>query len=116
MEKLLFLIILLFCAFPDINAEEKEVILESKKNENVGTGNLPSRTPVRAPRVYINDYLLTFESVCVDCIIDFVQNDEVVFSTVVDENGEIMIPSYLIGVYDIQFQLGSIIFVGEIVL
>ncbi len=75
-------------------------------------GNDP-KSPVLLPTVYYEDYVLTFDSSCIGCTIELVQNDVVVFTGVVDPNGEVEIPDTLVGLVELRIYRDGIMFVGE---
>lgn len=89
----------------------------SSINKNTEHHNL-SRTPIRIPDVFIEDYTLTFDSSCIGCNVTLLQDDIVIFTAIVEENddmeGEVVLPEFLEGQYEIRLEIGSIIFVGEI--
>ena len=65
------------------------------------------------PVVYYADYALTFDSSCIGCTIELVQNDVVVFTDVVDSNGEVEIPDTLVGLVELRIYRDGIMYVGE---
>ena len=77
-----------------------------------------NRSPIRIPDAYIDGHTLTFDASCVGCTLTLVQDNIIVYSATVEENengeGEVVLPDYLTGKYELQLQLGSITFVGEI--
>lgn len=95
-------------------AEEKDVIIYPVKEQYNNEGNRPARNPIYVPNVTIDGTTLHFEHSCIGCSIHLLQDDVIVYSDVVDENGEVQLPSNLSGVYQLQLQFGSITFVGEI--
>lgn len=114
MKRKLSIFLFTMIAFCCINAEQKDVIINpTNTSQNGDSGNHP-RSPIRIPNVTIDGYVLTFDSFCVNCSIQLLQDDIVIWSGAVDENGEVVLPDYLIGTYTLQFQLGSITFFGEI--
>lgn len=114
MKKILFLSLLAFATFVSATAENKEVIINPIAHTGNEHGNDRPRSPIQAPYVSIEDYTLFFDSSCIGCTIDLLQGDVIVYSDVVDENGEIQLPSNFSGVYQLQLKFGSITFVGEI--
>ena len=91
------------------------VILHPTNNgESTGNPNKP-RTPVVIPDVYIVGYTLSFDDSCIGCSITLLDEDEcIVFMDVVDENGIVDIPNYLIGTFELQLVQGNITYSGEI--
>ena len=71
------------------------------------------KSPVLLPTVYYENYVLTFDSSCIGCTIELVQNDVVVFTGVVDSNGEVEIPDTLVGLVELRIYRDGIMFVGE---
>ena len=71
------------------------------------------RTLDELPTVYYADYVLTFDSSCIGCTIELVQDDEVVFTGVVNANGEVEIPDTLVGLIELRIYRGGTSFVGE---
>ena len=71
------------------------------------------RTLDELPVVYYADYVLMFDSSCIGCTIELVQNDVVVFTGVVDPNGEVEIPDTLVGLVELRLYRDGIMFVGE---
>lgn len=76
-------------------------------------GNHP-RTPIAIPEVYIDEYTLIFDASCIGCSIDILdENETVVYTAIVDENGTVELPTTLAGTYELLFTRGSITFIGE---
>jgi hypothetical protein len=65
------------------------------------------------PTVYYADYVLTFDSSCIGCTIELVQDDEVVFTGVVNANGEVEIPDTLVGLIELRIYRGDDTYIGE---
>lgn len=81
-------------------------------NQGHDHGDKP-RGPIEIPTVYYEDYVLSFDSSCIGCTVELVQNDVVVFTGVVDPNGEVEIPETLVGLVELRIYKGGITFVGE---
>lgn len=94
--------------------DKKEVPIIKKEGVVLGNGGGANRAPIRTPEVYIDDYTLIFDTSFEGLSVELLQDDEVVYSDIIDENGEVLLPDYLVGEYELRFYLGSIIFVGEI--
>ena len=71
------------------------------------------KSPVQTPQVWIEDYTLTFDASCVGCMIEIVQDDVVVYTTFVDLNGEVTLPSTLSGTLQLVIYRGDQTFIGE---
>ncbi len=94
------------------------VPLHIKTGSTIANGNSneqpgPARSPIYIPSVFLADHTLYFEESCIGCEVLILQDDEVVYSAVVDENGTVELPDALYGVYEIQLYQGSRTFVGE---
>lgn len=113
MKKYLLAAALAFCAFSSVDAQNTPVILQSRSINNE-IGHKPARTPVLLPEAYLDDHLLTFDFSCIGSAVEILLGDTVVYTAIVDENGEVELPDYLIGIYELQLHRGSITFVGEI--
>lgn len=113
MKKYLLLSLLSFATFVSAFGDTKEVKL-STNNASLQSANKAPRIPMRIPEASIEDHTLFFDLSCIGCSIQLLQDDVMVYSDVVDENGEVQLPANLSGVYQLQLQFGSITFVGEI--
>lgn len=114
MKKYLLLTLLSLATFSLADAEQKDVIINPKaQSGNKHNDNNP-RSPIRTPHVSIEDFTLLFDLSCIGCSIQLLQDDIVVYTDVVNEDGEVILPNCLSGVYQLQLQFGSIIFEGEI--
>lgn len=114
MKKYLLLSLLSFATFVSAVAEKKEVVINPIAQIRNGHGNNFPRSPIYQPRIFIDDHTLFFDLSCIDCSIQLLQDDVIAYSDVVDENGEVQLPSNLSGMYQLQLQFGSITFVGEV--
>lgn len=114
MKKLLLTTALLLASVVCSYAEKKEVDLTIKDSNRNYLGHSHTRSPILYPDVTIEDNILSFSPSCINCTIQLIQDDITVYMDYVNENGEVILPTYLSGTYILQFQLGSITFVGEI--
>lgn len=114
MKKYLFTVLLISLPLVFSNAEKKNIIIHATDvNKHGGMSSHP-RSPIPPPEVYIEGGILYFDTSFSGCTVQILQNDDVVYSDVVDDNGKVFLPLYLNGVFLIQFRMGSITFVGEI--
>lgn len=75
------------------------------------------KAPLRMPRIYQDGYKLTLSSSHPEYIINIVQDDELVYSSVIPAGvTEFELPSYLSGECIIQFIKGRFCFWGNITL
>jgi hypothetical protein len=79
-------------------------------------GNGHPKTPITAPKVYINDYMLLFEANHPEYVLYIKDEDEVVvYSTVVTSaTTEVVLPATLSGDYEIELIMGDWLFSGWI--
>lgn len=103
---------ILLSAFLSVNAQR--VILNPTHQDKSTEHNKLERSPIRIPSVYLEDTTLSFEASCIGCTITLLQNHNAVFTAIIDEDGIVVLPDYLFGVYELQLQFGSLTFVGEI--
>lgn len=110
LKALLFVATLLFSV--NVMAQGEIIIIPQNEGQGNDSGDKP-KGPILIPTVYYEDYVLTFDSSCIGCTIELVQDDEVVFTGVVDTNGEVEIPETLVGLVELRIRRGGITFVGE---
>ena len=110
-KTLLFVITLLFSV--NVMAQYGDVIVyPPEQGPNGELGDDP-RGPINLLVVYYEDYVLMFDSCCIGCTIKLVQDDEVVFTGVVDTNGEVEIPDTLVGLVELRIYRNGITYIGE---
>lgn len=114
MKKILFLSLFVFATFVSATAEKKEVVINPIAQTGYGHGNDRPRSPIYVPHILIEDNIIFFDISCIGCSFHLFQGDVIVYSDVVDMNGETQLPSNLSGVYQLHLQFGSITFIGEI--
>lgn len=74
-----------------------------------------SKAPMRMPRIYQDGYTLILSSSHPEYLINIMEGDEVVFSSVIPEGvAAFELPAYLSGEYTIQFVSGRFCFYGLI--
>lgn len=116
MKKVLLFLMLLF-ATNVVSAQtgNPPVILHPTSSSNEGNKDSFTREPLAPVYVYQDGHTLTFESSCIGCTITLLnENDVIVYIDVVDENGEVEIPTTFVGTYELQLVKDDITFVGEI--
>lgn len=116
MKKVLLFLMLLF-ATNVVSAQtgNPPVILHPIPNDNLGDKEGNNKAPLAPVYVYQDGYTLTFESSCIGCTVTLLdENDVIVYIDVVDENGEVEIPTTFVGTYELQLVKDDITFVGEI--
>ena len=115
MKKFVFSIMLLFVAnIGFIQADEPVILHPTAPGNNNNKGKKPKMpaAPIHADQ---DGFTITFGEGCVACPITLFDEDEnIVFTAIVDENGIVTLPTNLSGTFVLQLERGSIIFVGEI--
>ena len=108
------MLLLGFAGIANAQSQPQQVPLEPEIIDGQGSdhGDDP-RGPINLPTVYYEDYVLMFDSSCIGCTIELVQNDEVVFTGVVDTNGEVEIPDTLVGLVELRIRKNGITYIGE---
>lgn len=79
-------------------AEDINKVILHTDSKNVAQ-ELPKRPriPAYIPSVYLEDTTLSFEASCIGCTITLLQNNNVVFTAIIDEDGIVVLPDYLFG-------------------
>lgn len=117
MNKKFFLAVMLICFISATVQAQEPVVLIAKTSTGIGSEmetNVP-RSPIYIPSVFLSDYTLLFEECCFGCEIEIMENDEVVYSTIItDANGTVQLPEDLSGNFELCLYRGSFVFVGEI--
>ena len=115
MRKLFLFLFGAFILSTDVSAQVLVPLTVSIIDEQPG-GNGQPKTPVLAPKVYIDDYTLLFEANHPDYVLNIKdENDNVVYSTVVSSTQtQVVLPSTLSGTYEIQFVVNNLQFKGWI--
>lgn len=85
-------------------------------SEIIGTLDSPQRSPIYIPSVFLTDYTLLFEENCIGCQVQILQDETVVYSSFVDEDGIVLLPATLTGECELRLYWGTIVFVGEFLL
>ncbi|MDO4802225.1 MAG: hypothetical protein Q4A15_08675 [Prevotellaceae bacterium] len=103
-----------------INAQTDEPIVlrpnntGSEATANTSGQNGPQRSPIYIPTIYYSNHTLLFEECCIGCEIEIMENDEVVYSTIItDANGTVQLPEDLSGNFELCLYWSSFAFVGE---
>lgn len=111
MKKILLAIMLLFATNITTMLGGDVILNPTSSHEQ---GNKP-KMPVAPIYVEQDGNTLTFNSSCIGCPITLIDEDEnIVYTTVVNEEGIVELPGSLSGTFELQLERGSITFVGVI--
>lgn len=116
MKKIFIAIALLFATnITTVLADD--VILHPYGNGNGANNPNKHKSPIVIPEAYLDGYTLSFDESCIGCPITLLDEDEnIVFTAIVNAEGIVNLPDTLSGTFELQLERGSITFVGEIVL
>lgn len=108
--------IILFCFLCIYNTEnfattESEIDFEIYYDEKDGVKGNP-RSPVKTPDASLDDHTLYIYA-CEGCVLQLVQNDEVVYSTIITSD-IVELPESLSGTYELQIIRGNYCFWADI--
>ena len=115
--KKLFIMFLFLSALNvnSVSAEKTKIDLGVEIVDDTPVGPGHSKTPIRIPCIYHDGYNLTLSSCHPEYIINIVQDDELVYSSVIPAGvTEFELPSYLSGKCTIQFIKGRFCFWGNV--
>ena len=118
MKKLLFIFFCLALIPEHIMASgSKPISLDTEITDNDPTCPGYGKAPMRMPRIYQNGYTLTLSSFHPEYIINIVQDDEVVYTSVIPAGVTVFeLPAFVSGECTIQFISGRFCLTGIIVL
>ena len=115
---LVLLLSTLFCvsvkAFPPYPPYPRLINLEVRFDNPIVGGPVIPRSPVEAPEVYIENYTLTFDSSCHNCTLRIVNTEDEVEYTTIITSDTLVLPSTLVGQYEIQIIRDNWCFYGDI--
>ena len=75
----------------------------------------PARSPILVPVFYLDGYTLTAADNTLGSTVELLdEDDNMVFTTYVSIQGDILLPTTLAGTYTIKVTRGGITFIGEI--
>ena len=119
MKQFIFILLAFVTFCGTANADNPDQVITDSKIVNPGgqNGNMP-RGPITYPNVYQDGHVFTADSMCYGETLRLVQGDVVVCEyPILEENGgEVVIPNYINGIFELQVQIGDIIFYGFVTL
>ena len=118
MRKLFLFVLGAFLISTSSWAQELVPLSVSIEDDEQSLGPGHPKTPITAPKVYIEDYTLLFEVNHPEYVLNIKDEDNnVVYSTVVSSTQtQVVLPSTLSGDYQIELVVGNLLFKGWIVL
>ena len=116
MKKLLFTVLSALLLCTTVTAMDLIPLTICPYENDQPGGNGHPKTPITAPKVYINDYMLLFEANHPEYVLNIKdENNVVVYSTVVSTTQtQVVLPSTLSGTYEIQLIMDNLLFKGWI--
>lgn len=112
-------LLFIVCAFCTINVMASSQVITSGKIENPGSQHGGGqRGPVELPEVFQEGHTFVADASCYGLTLRIVQGDSVVFETIVseDDGGEVVVPEYITGYYELQVLDGYYIYYGYVML
>ena len=118
MKKLLLFLFGAFIFSTSLSAQVLVPLTVCIEDDEQPGGNGHPKTPITAPKVYIDDYTLLFEANHPEYVLYIKdEDDNVVYTTVVYSiQTQVVLPSTLSGDYKIELQMGYWKFTGYIML
>lgn len=115
MKKVISLLTIAILLSSTMIAEPTRIILDLKDHHGTSSEHkeIP-RAPIRVPSLYIEDHTVSFSSACVGYTLQLVQDDMVVYTYYILDDNDLVLPSDLIGQYEIRLVGSSFTFMGEI--
>lgn len=95
--------------FPLKSIHAEPIILNSVN----ATATKSKRTPICLPTAFIEGTTISFDYSCIGCALAILQDEVLVYACTINEEGNIELPDYLTGVFELRLQRGSTTFVGE---
>lgn len=116
MKKLLILLLCMAAWNSTVSAEGKEFIeLQISIIDEKPSRPTMGKVPLRVPTIYHDDHLFYLSASHPEYIINIVQDDEMVFTSVIPAGiTEFELPAYIEGECQIQFVCGRFSFIGFI--
>ena len=118
MKKLLLIVFSAFLLSASVSAQVLVPLTVCIEDDEQPGGPGYPKTPITAPKVYIDDYTLLFEVNHPEYVLNIKDEDgDVVYSTALySTQTQVVLPSTLSGDYQIELVVGNLLFKGWIVL
>ena len=119
MKKLIFVFVFTFAFLNVIKANVTQVddpiIMTEKFDNPIGGHGDPGKSSSFL-YIYQSGNVFYFGEAFVGCAVTLLSNNVTVFSTVVDENGQVVIPTTLTGVFELQIIVDGVVYWAEVIL
>lgn len=92
----------------DLVVMTEKVVITSGGHEN------PPKSPDTLLYIYQSDNVFFFGESYEGCIVSLLLDDVTVFSTIVDENGQVVVPSSFAGVFELQLTVDNVTYWAEV--
>ena len=119
MKKVFFITVFVFAFLcltnANVAAVDDPIILTEKIDNPVDGHGDPGKSPTYL-YVYQSDNVFYFGEAFLGCTVSLLCNNVTVFSTIVDENGLVVVPSTLTGVFELQIIVDDVIYWAEVIL
>ena len=118
MKKLLLFLFGAFIFSTSLSAQVLVPLTVCIEDDEQPIGDGHPKTPITAPKVYIDDYTLLFEANHPEYVLYIKdEDDNVVYTTTVySSQTQVVLPSTLSGDYEVNLIMGNWLFVGYILL
>ena len=119
MKKLFFIFVFTFAFLNTIKADVNEVNVPIILTEKIDNPIIGHEGPSKSPTflyIYQSGNVFYFGEAFVGCAVTLLSNNVTVFSTVVDENGQVVIPTTLTGVFELQIIVDGVVYWAEVIL
>lgn len=117
MRKLLIILALTFAfqtvSKAEITSVDDPIILTEKIDNPISGNGGPSKSPALL-YMYQSGNVLSFNQSYEGCVVSLLLNNFTVYTTVVDDNGEVTIPETYSGTFELQISVGEVIYWAEI--
>lgn len=119
MKKLFFLLVFSFAYFnmikADVNAVDDPIILTEKFDNPIDGHGDPGKSSTFL-YMYQSGNVFSFDQSYEDCAVSLLLNNVTIFTSIVDENGQVIVPSSLTGVFELQITVDDVVYWAEVIL
>ena len=118
MKKVLFVIVFTFAFFnmtkANVTGDDDQPVILTEKLDNPIGGHGGVGKSISVLYIYQSGNIFYFGDEYEGCSVSLLLNNVTVFSTVVDENGQVAIPATLTGTFELHLIVGSVTYWGEV--